>query len=73
MDTFITSSLLRKAVEHHKTTDGDNCIFAVAKGPGGTRFLGRESRPRPNEQVDYLDRCPVCGQWFEKDKHEPAN
>ena len=58
---IVTSSLLRKAVQHHKNHTPPACVFAIALGPTGTRFLGAEDTPRPNERAAYFDVCPVCG------------
>ena len=57
--SFLTSSILRKMATFHKSEG--KCVVAVALGPDGTRFLTAGDAPRPNEQVDYLERCPVCG------------
>ena len=55
----LTSSILRKAVEFHKTEA--KCVEAVAESPRGLRFLAREDTNRADEDVLYFERCPVCG------------
>ena len=57
----ITGAILRKMVVYHRAPEGPRCVFGVAIGPTGTRFLGKDEAARPNERVEYLDRCPVCG------------
>ena len=57
--SFLTSSILRKMATFHKSEQ--RCVVAVALSTEGTRFLTAGDVPRPNERVDYLERCPVCG------------
>jgi hypothetical protein len=55
----LTSSILRKAVEFHKTET--KCVEAVAESPHGIRFLSAGDTGKPTENVMYFERCPVCG------------
>ena len=55
----LTSSIMRKAVEFHKTER--KCVEAVAGSPRGLRFLAAGDTGKPDEDVLYFERCPVCG------------
>ena len=55
----LTSSILRKAVAFHKTEA--KCVEAVAESLRGMRFLTRGDAGKPDEDVLYFERCPVCG------------
>lgn len=74
MTNMITGSMLRKAVEHHKT-NGGACIEGVArKEDGTTRFLGRDERPNTLETAHWFARCPVCGKEVARGiEYEEAN
>lgn len=67
MDIMITSSMLRKAAEFHKTTSGASCIRAVQQHEKGTRFLTVDQFETVDEDtiVKTFDRCPVCGKVFD--------
>lgn len=63
----LTGAILRKLVEHHKTSG--RCVEGVAKdGNGNTRFLARGELPRTDETATWFLRCPACGK--EIVKHE---
>lgn len=55
---------MRRVALVHKTSG--TCPTGVAHGPAGSRILSGSQVPRPNEAVDYFDKCPVCG----KECHE---
>jgi len=63
----ITSSMLRKAAEFHKTQEGKRCIRAVVKTDKGTRFVNPSDYEltEPEDLAHMFTRCPVCGEVFE--------
>lgn len=67
MNNEITGSMLRKAVEHHRT-NGNLCIEGVAfKEDGRTRFLSNGDAPKTDETAVYFVFCPVCGKRLVKE------
>ncbi|HOP08490.1 MAG TPA: hypothetical protein PLF13_14555 [candidate division Zixibacteria bacterium] len=63
----ITSSLLRKAAEFHKTTDGERCIRGMARHKMGIRFVTPSAYKllEPEDIAKTFTRCPVCGRVFD--------
>ena len=64
----ITSSLLRKAAEFHKTTEGERCIRGIARHKTGIRFVTPSAYELLNPEEDVVKtftRCPVCGRVFD--------
>ena len=73
MNNEITGSMLRKAVEHHRT-NGNLCIEGVAfKEDGRTRFLSNGEAPKSDETAVYFVFCPVCGKRLVKETESEEN
>ena len=61
----ITSAILRKAAMIHKATGGQ-CVAGVVFAGDNTMFVLEGNRADLPGDVEYFDKCPVCGKELRK-------